>query len=137
MTGLPVNINLFAVLLAGMTYFALAMIWFHPAIFGKAWFINGHSEEGHGPGELAAAVAWDVVLSLVLAFGIAYGMEMIAATGLGMGLLSGFGFGLLLYAVLAIPHYLMAVEPLRVLTIDRGFTLFGTTLIGGIIGYMG
>lgn len=132
------ELNLVAVLVAAVAYFALGALWYSPALFGKLWMraIGKTHDELQGSWmHYAAAGLASVVAAFVLAYVIALGglLELTVATaaaGAMMGILVWVGF----VGTTMGTSYLFGGRGRVLFLIDASYHLVGFFVMGGIIG---
>jgi hypothetical protein len=127
------QINLWAVLAAGLSSMILGALWYSPVLFGKAWSAaSGVTEEQAKAANMAkimgTAFALAVVGAAVFAMflGPRPGLMFATAAGLSAGLCWVAGsFGI---------NYLFEQRPLRLFLINGGYHTLQYTLIGLVLG---
>src|SRR6187431_1531644 len=126
------QLNIWAVLVAGLSTFLIGGLWYSPAVFGKAWMReNGLTEE-----RLKKS-------SMVKVFGLAFFLALIAAVNLAMfmgpenrptmgalwGFLAGFGW----VATFVGTHYLFERRSFKLFLINAGYSIVALTVMGVIL----
>lgn len=130
------EINLLAVLVAGVASFVLGGVWY-AALFGKAWTRTyGYTEaqldemrrkQGPTMGVLA-------VCDLALALGVAVVAQLTGATSLAGGLLLGFVLWAGVAASQGLAAHVASIRPMPGFMIDYGKQLASLLVVGAIIG---
>ena len=127
------NVNLFAVLLCGVSSLVLGAIWYSPMLFAKAWQRGaGLSDEQAKTGNMAVIFGTTFALSLIAAyvFGMFLGQTMPLAGAVG----AGFAAGLCWVAASLGISYLFERRPLSLWLINGGYHTLQFTLFGLILG---
>lgn len=127
------EINLWAVLAAGLSSMVLGALWYSPALFGKAWSAaTGVTAEQAKTANTAQTMITALVLALIGAavFAMFLGPrpELMFATG------AGFSAGLCWVAGSFGINYLFEQKPLRLFLINGGYHTVQYTLIGVVLG---
>jgi hypothetical protein len=127
------EVNVWAVLAAGVASMVLGGLWYSPVLFGNAWMrASGLTEERARSANMAKVMGTAFVLAVVGAavFAMFLGPRpapgFAAAAGLSAGLCWVAGsFGI---------NYLFEQRPLRLFAINGGYHTLQYTLIGLILG---
>ena len=127
------EINLWAVLAAGVASLILGGLWYSPVLFGKAWSAaSGVTEEQAKSANMAKIMGTAFFLALIGAavFALFLGPRppplFATAAGLSAGLCWVAGsFGI---------NYLFEQRPLRLFLINGGYHTVQYTLIGAVLG---
>jgi hypothetical protein len=127
------EINVWAVLAAGVSSMVLGALWYSPVLFGKAWSVaSGVTEEKAKSANMGMTMGGAFVLALIGAFVFAMFLgpkpaPMFAtAAGLSAGLCWVAGsFGI---------NYLFEQRSLRLFLINGGYHTLQYTLIGLVLG---
>jgi len=87
-----VNVNYWAVLVAGVVYFVLGGLWYSPLLFAKPWMaaLGKTEEQIRQQGGAIGAYAISFIGSLISAFVLAMFVRMQAPASLQTGLTTGF-----------------------------------------------
>lgn len=127
------QVNLFAVLLCGVSSLVLGGIWYSPLLFARRWQAAAAlSDEQAKSGNMAAILGGAFVISLVAAyvFGMFLGPTMSLAGAVG----AGFAAGLCWVAAAFGINYLFERRPLVLWLINGGYHTLQFTLFGLILG---
>ena len=127
------QMNLWAVLAAGVASLLLGGLWYSPALFGNAWQrASGITEEKARAANMGAVLASALVLSLIGAavFALLLGPQ----PELGFAIGACFSAGLCWVAGSFGINYLFEQRPLRLFLINGGYHTLQYTLIGVILG---
>ncbi len=127
------EINVWAVLAAGLSSMVLGGLWYSPVLFGKAWSAaSGVTEEKAKSANMAQTLGTAFVLAVIGAavFAMFLGPRpapmFATAAGLSAGLCWVAGsFGI---------NYLFEQRPLRLFLINGGYHTLQYTLIGLVLG---
>ena len=137
------EINWLAILVAGISAFALGGIWYSPTLFGNAWMAdNKLSMEQIRAGNFGKIYGWAGIFSLIAAVNLGMFLAPTPAEctgvcaanyGMGMGAIYGALAGLWVFCYVAI-HGLFEHKPWRLIFINGGYAIVSLTLMGAIIG---
>ena len=127
------EINVWAVLAAGISSMVLGALWYSPVLFGKAWSAaSGVTEEKARSANMGKTMGTAFVLALIGAFVFAMFLgpkpapAFATAAGLSAGLCWVAGsFGI---------NYLFEQRSLRLFLINGGYHTLQYTLIGLVLG---
>jgi len=127
------QINLWAVLAAGVASLFLGGLWYSPALFGNAWMrASGITEEKARAANMGAVMGSSFVLSLIGA--AVFALFLGPQPELGFAIGAGFSAGLCWVAGSFGINYLFEQRPLRLFFINGGYHTLQYTLIGVILG---
>lgn len=133
------QLNIWAVLAATLSTFAIGALWYSPVFFGKAWMhAAGLSEEKVKQGNMAKIFGLAFVFELIMAFNLAMFLtgspeavaQMTAGTGAFYGFLTGFGWIFFAMAV----NSLYEQRSWKYICINGGYWTISFTVMGLIIG---
>lgn len=126
------EINIWAVLLAATSAFALGGLWYSPWLFGQLWMREtGMTEEKAKQGHPAKVFGGAFVLSLLAAGAFAF---FLGQTPWQQATLYGFVAGLFWVASSFGINYLFAQRSFKLWLVDGGYHTVQFTLYGLIIG---
>jgi hypothetical protein len=126
-------VNWIAVLVAGLSAFALGGVWYSPALFGKAWMKeNNLSMEEVQAGNKGKIFGWSILLSLIMSANLAMYLRT-PDINFQLGLLYGLLAGVWVLCGIAIVG-LFELKTLRYILINGGYCLLALGLMGAIIG---
>ena len=126
-------INWPAVLVAGLSAFAVGGIWYSRPLFGNAWMTDSNlTEEQIKQGNQGKIFGFTAVFSLLMAVNLAMFLAD-AKTDVAWGTEAGFLAGIWTFCAIAI-HSLFELKSWRYIFINGGYSLFSLTLMGAIIG---
>ncbi|MGI9250742.1 MAG: DUF1761 domain-containing protein [Pseudohongiellaceae bacterium] len=126
------EINLFAVLAAAISSFAVGGIWYGP-LFGKAWMEAFNiTEQDLSEGNMPMIYGLAFLLSLVAALNLAFffGSEVDTVSGIAYGFATGLGW----VAAFTGIQYLFEGRSLKAFLINAGYSVVALTVMGGILG---
>src|SRR5271170_3471780 len=127
------TVNWIAVLVAGLSAFALGGVWYSPALFGKAWMKeNNLSMEQVRAGNKGKIFGWSILLSLIMSANLAMYLRT-PDLNFQLGLLYGLLAGVWVLCGIAIVG-LFELKTLRYILINGGYCLLALGLMGAIIG---
>ena len=127
------TINWLAVVVAGISAFALGAVWYAPSVFGKAWLAdNKLTNEEVAAGSKGKIFGFTFFFSLLMSVNLAMFLAD-AKTDLTWGATAGFLAGIWTFSAIAI-HSLFELKSWRLIFINGGYSLVGLTIMGAIIG---
>ena len=137
------TINWLAVLVAGISAFAIGGIWYSPALFGKAWMTeNNLNEEEIKKSNKGKIFGFTFVFSVMMAINLAMFLadspatcpvDCAQKTDITWGITAGFLAGIWTFCAIAI-HSLFELKSWRLIFINGGYSLVSLMLMGAIIG---
>jgi len=135
MLGYFMDINYWAVLVAGLASFGFAGLWYSPLLFAKPWMAeNGFSEKDLP--DPKPAMFKSVGSSILLAFGIA-AIFLLARAGGPMSWLDGaywgFFLAVLIHGVAGLPNYWFENRSMKLFLIHTGNSALGMAIMGAIL----
>lgn len=126
-------INWLAVIVAGLSAFAVGGIWYSRPLFGNTWMADsGLTEEQIKQGNKGKIFGFTVIFSLVMAINLAMFLAD-AKTTASWGATAGFLAGIWTFCAIAI-HSLFEIKSWRHIFINGGYSIVSLTLMGLIIG---
>jgi hypothetical protein len=126
-------INWPAVLVAGLSAFAVGGIWYSRTFFGNAWMTDSNlTEEQIKQGNKGKIFGFTAFFSLLMAVNLAMFLAD-AKTDLAWGATAGFLAGVWTFCAIAI-HSLFELKSWRHIFINGGYSIVSLTLMGAIIG---
>ena len=126
-------INWPAVLVAGLSAFAIGGIWYSRPLFGNAWMIDSNlTEDQIKLGNKGKIFGFTAIFSLLMAVNLAMFLAD-AKTDLAWGATAGFLAGVWTFCAIAI-HSLFELKSWRYIFINGGYSIVSLTLMGAIIG---
>jgi len=126
--------NLLAVLVAGIAYFVLGIIWYSQAVFGKQWMkMTGVKEMKPTPVNMVVGLVISIIPAYVLAGLVDFMAPVTLMSGLLAGLLAWIGF----VATLSLAPVLWEKKPLNLYLLNNAYNLVSFLLMGAIIALMG
>jgi len=137
------TINWLAVLVAGISAFAIGGIWYSPGLFGKAWMTeNNLNEEEIKKSNKGKIFGFTFVFSVMMAINLAMFLadspatcpvDCAQKTDITWGITAGFLAGIWTFCAIAI-HSLFELKSWRLIFINGGYSLVSLMLMGAIIG---
>lgn len=126
-------INWLAVLVAGLSAFAVGGIWYSRSLFGNAWMADSNlTEDQLKQGNKGKIFGFTAVFSLLMAINLAMFLAD-AKTDVAWGAEAGFLAGIWTFCAIAI-HSLFELKCWRYIFINGGYSIVSLTLMGAIIG---
>jgi len=123
------DINLFAVLVAGIVHTVIGLIWFMSKFFGSAWVELTGKEMKPASQWIAAGLIGHQVMSFVLAMIVTLANVTNVVGGIMVGILVCIGF----MATLEIGELIWEKIPFKLFMIRVGNQLLGLGIAGGIL----
>ena len=128
------TINWLAVIIAGLSAFALGGIWYSPALFGTAWMKDSNlTTEEIAKSSKGRTFGFAALFSLVMAINLAMYLAD-AKTNLAWGTTAGFLTGIWTFCAIAM-HSLFELKSWRHILINGFYSVISLTLMGAIIGW--
>ena len=126
-------INWLAVIVAGLSAFAVGGLWYSRSIFGNAWMADAKlTEEEIKKGNMGKIFGLTAVFSLIMAVNL--GMFLAdAKTTAAWGAEAGFLAGIWTFCAIATAA-LFEQKSWRYIFINGGYSIVSLTLMGAIIG---
>jgi hypothetical protein len=126
-------INWPAVLVAGISAFAVGGLWYSRPVFGNAWMADSKlTEDEIKLGNKGEIFGFTAVFSLLMAVNLAMFLAE-PSTNITWGTEAGFLAGIWTFSAIAI-HSLFELKSWRYIFINGGYSLVSLTLMGAIIG---
>jgi hypothetical protein len=126
-------INWLAVVVAGLSAFAVGGIWYARPLFGNAWMIDSNlTEDQIKQGNKGKIFGFTLIFSMLMAVNLAMFLAD-AKTDVAWGAEAGFLAGIWTFCAIAI-HSLFELKSWRYIFINGGYSLVSLTLMGAIIG---
>jgi hypothetical protein len=127
------SVNLSAVLVAALAYYAGGALWYSPLLFGKPWMeLVGMTNE-----KIAARKkdTWksyltSFICALVISYGLARVEMYLEVANFSGGLHTGFWSWLCFVVTTAATSSTFAGRPVKLLLIDSGYHLYGFLVMG-------
>jgi hypothetical protein len=127
------QINIWAVLAAGLSSMVLGGLWYSPALFGKAWSAaSGVSEAQAKSANMAKVMGAAFALATIGAW--VFAMFLGPRPALMFATMAGLSAGLCWVAGSFGINYLFEQRPLRLFLINGGYHTLQYTLIGFVLG---
>jgi hypothetical protein len=137
------TINWLAVLVAGISAFAIGGIWYSPGLFGKAWMAeNNLNEDEIKKSNKGKIFGFTFVFSILMAINLAMFLadspancpiDCAQKTDITWGITAGFLAGIWTFCAIAI-HSLFELKSWKLIFINGGYSLVSLMLMGAIIG---
>ena len=126
------SVNLLAVLVAALAYYAGGALWYSPVLFGKQWMVLvGLTEEETKGAWKSYGTA--LVGALLISYGLARIEMYLNVVTFSGGLHTGFWSWLCFVVTTSATNNSFAGRPLKLLLIDSGYHLYGFLVIGVIL----
>ncbi|HTE00181.1 MAG TPA: DUF1761 domain-containing protein [Mucilaginibacter sp.] len=126
-------INWLAVIVAGLSAFAVGGLWYSHTLFGNAWMVDSKlTMDEIKLGNKGKIFGFTAVFSLLMAVNLAMFLAD-AKTDVAWGAEAGFLAGIWTFSAIAI-HSLFELKSWRYIFVNGGYSLVSLTLMGAIIG---
>jgi hypothetical protein len=126
-------INWPAVVVAGISAFAVGGLWYSRPVFGNAWMTDSKlTEDEIKLGNKGKIFGFTAVFSLIMAANLAAFLAE-PTTNVTWGATAGFLAGIWTFSAIAI-HSLFELKSWRYIFVNGGYSLVSLTLMGAIIG---
>jgi hypothetical protein len=129
-------INWLAVIVAGLSAFAVGGIWYSRPLFGNAWMTDSKlTEQEIKLGNKVKIFGFTAIFSLLMAVNLAMFLadSPCMKTDVSWGATAGFLAGIWTFCAIAI-HSLFELKGWRYIFINGGYSIVSLTLMGAIIG---
>ncbi len=134
-----VEVNWLAVILAAIAYMAIGFAWYSDALFGKQY----RKEMGVGsdmkPGKdfmtkmMVLGSLSAIIMAYVLSHNVAFSGAYLGATGVWLGLMTGFWNWLGYQVIIFINGYLYERKSVKLTVINASYMLVALLVMGAII----
>jgi hypothetical protein len=126
-------INWLAIVVAGLSAFAVGGIWYSSTLFGNAWMVDSKlTTDEIKLGNKGKIFGFTAVFSLIMAANLAIFLAD-AKTDVAWGAEAGFLAGIWTFCAIA-THSLFELKGWRYIFINGGYSVVSLTLMGAIIG---
>jgi hypothetical protein len=126
-------INWPAVIVAGLSAFAVGGIWYSRALFGNAWMYDSKlTEDQIKAGNKGKIFGFTLIFSLFMAANLAIFLAD-AKTDVSWGVTAGFLAGIWTFCAIAI-HSLFELKSWRYILVNGGYSIVSLVIMGAIIG---
>jgi len=130
-------INIWAVLVSAVAFWALGALWYSPVLFGKRWQKEvGFKEEDISKSNMALVFGGSFVLMLLMVWALNYVInshkpeDVSLLIGLHYGAFTGFFFSMLTMGI----NYLYQRRSIMLWLIDGIYVVLGLSIAGMILG---
>jgi len=124
------EVNLLAVLVAGIVHMVIGLLWFQPWLFGNAWTGLTGKDLKPAPRWMAAGIVGHQIITLVLAVIVKLAHATTAFEGAVVGILVCLGF----VATMLVGELIWEKIPFKLFMIRVGDQLLGFAIAGIILG---
>ncbi|OOQ61219.1 DUF1761 domain-containing protein [Mucilaginibacter pedocola] len=126
-------VNWAAVVVAGLSAFAVGGIWYSRALFGNAWMTDsGLTEDQIKAGNKGKIFGFTALFSIIMSANLAMFLAD-AKTDMAWGATAGFLAGIWTFGAIA-THSLFELKSWRHIFINGGYSIVSLTLMGLILG---
>jgi len=127
------KVNIWAVILAGVSYLIVGALWYSPLLFGKQWIqLNGFTDEDFKTNKPMWMITLVSFLSAsVSAFVISWILG--ANSSASFGAIIGAGIAFFWITMSKLPNVLFENQPVKLFLIHAGFDLVSYMVMGAIV----
>jgi len=125
--------NWLTIVIAAVLNMAINFVWYSHWLFGKQWMALAKIKEEQMKDQ-RGAIAWSLVVSLVLSFMLAWFIFNLGVTSVQDGLFVGFCAWLGFVATTQISKVIWCKKPFKLFLIETGNRLAALLVMGGILG---
>ena len=127
------KVNIWAVILAGVSYLIVGALWYSPLLFGKQWIqLNGFTDEDFKTNKPMWMITLVSFLSAsVSAFVISWILG--ANSSALFGAIIGAGIAFFWITMSKLPNVLFENQPVKLFLIHAGFDLVSYMVMGAIV----
>ncbi len=123
-----------AVILSTILQWFIGVIWYSPALFGRAWHAAIDNRTGtKKPNEIAGMFAIGIG-NLIVSFMVLYFLSMTGVAGLKYGAIIGFRMWLGFLAAPLFAQYIYERRPFKLFVINSGYWLVALMVSGALLG---
>lgn len=123
-----------AVIAAGLVGYIIGMLWYMPALFGKAWLkLSGLTEKDMKEGMTPQIMLLGLVASLLMAYVLAAVIGAFDGQTIAAGLMGGFWIWLGFVATTSINSVLYEKKSWTLFAINTGYYLVALLAMGAIL----
>ena len=129
------KVNVWAVILAGITYLIIGALWYSPLLFGKTWIrLNGFTDEDFKSNKPMWMIT---LLSFLSACVITTVVSMILGPNPNapFGAIIGFCISVFWVTTSKLTSVLFENQPVKLYLLHAGFDIVSFMVMGAIIGY--
>lgn len=130
------ELNMVAVIVAGLVYWLVGGLWYSPVLFGKMWMeAMGYKKEDPQMGGMSPmkAMAGQLVMNLLTAYVLAHILATYQVTTVGAGLTGAFWVWLGFMFTLGMSTVFFERKSWKVFLINQSYNLTGLLAMGAIL----
>jgi hypothetical protein len=135
-----VQVNWLAVLVAAVVHMAIGFVWYSDALFGKQYRKEmGVNESSMKPGSdfmvkmIGLGTLSSIFMAYVLSHNVVFSGAYLGATGIWLGLMTGFWNWFGYQVIIFINGYLYERKSVKLTVINASYMLIGLLVMGAII----
>lgn len=134
-----VEVNYLAVLVAAIAYIVIGFVWYSDVLFGKLYRKEMGVKEGMKPGKdfmtkmMALGSLSALIMAYVLSHNIAFSGAYLGASGLWLGLMTGFWLWLGYQVIIFVNGYLYEGKSVKLTVLNASYLLIAMLVMGIII----
>ena len=125
------EINLWAVLAAGLAAMVLGYIWYAPPVFGKMWMKLAKVEKAKGG--MAITVLSGLISMWVMAYVLAYLLKFLQAQTIWEGVIAGVWVWVGFVATVSLGSVIYERKPIKLYLLNNAFNLLSLAMMGVIL----
>ena len=131
---LHVQVNYIAIVVTAMLVFALGNLWYSPLLFAKLWTsLTGKTEEelkkGAKPANYIISFMQGLITAYILSIFLGFAQADTLSAGAWVGFMCWFGFA----GTIGFVQGMFALRPMKLWTIDAGYTFISFVMSGIIL----
>ena len=132
---IPIDLNYWSILAAGVSYFVLGALWYAAPVFGKSWMkAIGKTKEQVEADFSAMNLVWAFIGSLIIACGLARVIAWSGCAGLVGGIQVGVLVAVCFVGANTMIHDKMEGRPRILSAINFLYAFVGFAIMGAILG---
>ncbi len=128
------QLDLIAILIAGVVNFLIGIAWYSPWLFGPAWKKLAGFDGSHPYKRRKLAPLWAFGLSLLTAYILGFFIVFLGVTTVSDGMFVGFLAWLGFISTTLLSAVIWSHKSFKFFLIDGGYRLLGALVMGGILG---
>ena len=131
---MDVPVDWLTIVVAAVLNMAIGWVWYSKWLFGSAWMKLGELKEKELRKGQLKSVFFAFLVSLVIAYFLAFFEVSLGVTTVSDGMFVGFLFWLGFVATTQIPSVIWCKKPFKLFLIDTGYKLLSFLVMSGMIG---
>ena len=133
------SVNWLAVVVAAVAYMAIGFVWYSDALFGKTYRKEMGVSSDMKPGKdfmvkmMVLGTLSAIIMAYVLTHNVVFSGAYLGASGVGLGLMTGFWNWLGYQVIIFINGYLYEKKSVKLTVINASYMLIAMLVMGVII----